>query len=601
MRFHIGCSFRLKNILKFIVPVIIGLCAYFGFNVLNVFALYDDSKIINLTFPINLIDLETPVPNLNKNIGEVVEELSSLATENNKNIVFTLGFSDSGYYGLTVYVNSQNYFNNEREVTALQIGTTGTVSNQLLSNGTNYFRFYYRTLTFNNSSSNSSYYNFLKDYLSSGSTSNLNNTYYLYPYQFGVLTDNNNMLDYTFSYSSSDVVLLYSNINFKLNTNDFSGATTRPLIINNEVISAEVYVPSYYDLMTTSNPSFNVLQEKLPNIYFEIDTNDLSNFVGKLEYYPFIDAQTYTDIVGGGNRYYYGRVNNNNHYYSYERLNCTISSTFDIGNDNKITHNYSNINCSNNLSNYDRIYYTETFDYYYDQQHEYNHAIIGAVLSSNSNHFISKDFKGHIYTKFNSNSGWKFLISSEIGEDIYIKNSDEFMLFSRVPKDGNPNYNFDVNGDPIGKAQYKFFFPDFMTFSFYHNNILIYDDYVTRGNTNSTIQEMIIYFPEYRIISIPYLDSNNNEVFDYIDNNHNISSSSFNYNYNVDSDNEGSFDFSLIFTRINNFFNDINTDLVNTHNLIQQFFDSTPSIFKIIIEIIFSLTLIYLIFKEVKR
>ena len=32
MRFHIGCSFRLKSLTKFLIPIALGILAYFGFG-----------------------------------------------------------------------------------------------------------------------------------------------------------------------------------------------------------------------------------------------------------------------------------------------------------------------------------------------------------------------------------------------------------------------------------------------------------------------------------------------------------------------------------------------------------------------------------------
>lgn len=603
MRIHFGFSFRLKNILKFLLPFAIGFLAYFGFNIMGVFADYKIDQKLNIVFNTNDYDLTQNIPGINKSILEVYEELKTLAIEKGKNYFFTISINEENMINLNCYFNTYNY-SNGMAMTVHEVNTSAhsfEVWNTLNRNDStsNFYKWYYRTLSLEDGTNNQLYLNRIKSYLNNNNTSSMNMEYNLILYNVSSATySNDTYTGYLNSYGGGRF-LLDSSIDFKYNTTNYSGQNTYPLYINNEFVEPQTRIPTYFDILALQNPQFNILLDKLPNIYFEIDTNNLSNFNGQLSYVPLIDAQTYIDLVGGGNIYFYGRKNNNNQYYTYERLNCTRSASFNIFN-NKITHNYSNINCSDNLTNYDRIYFTETFDYGYDENNEYNHGVIGAEISSNTNHYLSKDFKGHIYTKFNSSSGWKFLISSEVQEQIYIRNSDKFMLYSFIDNKDTTRFELDKNNRPIGVANYKYIFPDFMTFSFFHNIVFIYDDFETRGNNDNTYQEMLIIFPENRIISIPY-DVNGVETFDYINNTHTISSASINAQYNVDSDDTGSFELSSVFNKINSFFDSINTDMVNTHNLIQHFYDELPSELKIILEVLFALSCVHLVYREVRR
>lgn len=602
MRVHFGFSFRLKNILKFLLPFVIGFLAYFGFNIIGVFADYKSEQKLNIVFNTNDYDLTQTIPGLNKSILETYQELKSLATQKGKNYFFTIETDENNILVLRCYFNTYTYSSGmAMSVQQVSPGSFDVWNVPNRNNSvTNFFRWFSNPLYLTqNSSNNQLYYNRILNYINNDNSSGMSQEYNLILYHLSSANFNDNVYTGNINNSLGGMFLLDTSIDFKYNTNNYNNADTYPLYINNEFVEPLTRIPTYFDIVALQNPQFNILLDKLPNIYFEIDTNNLSNFNGQLSYVPLIDAQTYIDLVGGGSRYFYGRKNNNNHYYSYERLNCTRSATFDITG-NKITHNYSNINCTDNLDNYDRIYFTETYDYIYDQNNEYNHGVIGAFLSSNGNHYLNKDFKGHIYTKFNSNYNWKFLISSEIREDIYIKNSDKFMSFAFLDDKDTTHFELDVNNRPIGNSVYKFLFPDFMTFGFFKNTVFIYDDFESRGNTNGSYQEMLIPFPEYRIISIPY-DINGVETFDYLNNNNTISSASINAQYNVDSDDTGSFDLSSIFNKINNFLNSINTDMVNTHNLLQYGFDELPLEIQIIINVVFALSCAYLVFREVRR
>lgn len=601
MRIHFGFSFRLKNILKFLLPFAIGFLAYFGFNIMGVFASYKSDEKFNLVFNTNDYDLTQTIPGLNKSILEAYQELKTLAEEKGKNFFFTISLSNGNIVNLNCYFNTYTYSSGMSMTVQQVISNSFYVWNYPVRNSstTNFFRWFRRSLSLESSTNNVTNFNRIKNYINNNDSGSMLVEYDFTLYHTSYGTFENNTYTGNPNNSGSGIFLLDSSIDFKYNTNSYTGGDTFPFYINNEYVEPLTRIPTYFDILSLQNPQFNFLLDKLPVVYFEIEKDNLSNFNGQLSYVPLIDAQTYTELIGGGSRYFYGRKNNNNHYYSFEPLNCTRSATFNITS-NKITHNYSNINCTDNLDNYDRIYFTETYDYIYDQNNEYNHGVIGAELSSNGNHYLNKDFKGHIYTRFNSNYNWKFLISSEITEDIYIKNSDKFLVYSFLDSKDTTRFELDKNNRPIGISNYKYIFPDFMTFGFFHNIVFIYDDFESRGNTNDTYQEMLIPFPEWRIISIPY-DNNGVLTYDYINNNHTLSSASINAQYNVDSDDTGNFDLSIIFNKINSFFDSINTDMVNTHNLLQYGFDELPLEIQIIINIIFALSCAYLVFREVRR
>ena len=106
MRVHFGFSFRLKNVLKFLLPFAIGFFAYFGFNIMGVFAAYNPNNYNSIIFNTSDIDLNFSFNGLNKTFQEVVDELRELAISNNKNYLI-----DIDYIGGSTGIQVKFYFN----------------------------------------------------------------------------------------------------------------------------------------------------------------------------------------------------------------------------------------------------------------------------------------------------------------------------------------------------------------------------------------------------------------------------------------------------------------------------------------------------------
>lgn len=93
MRFHVGFSFRLKNLVKFIIPILIGIGAYFGLPVLFGF-----------------IPKANALVNLNTSYDFTInEDLSSSLTDTYNTIIEDLKDNQNGYTFAINYKGTETY------------------------------------------------------------------------------------------------------------------------------------------------------------------------------------------------------------------------------------------------------------------------------------------------------------------------------------------------------------------------------------------------------------------------------------------------------------------------------------------------------------
>ena len=91
MRFHVGFTFRPKNIIKFLIPILIGIGAYFGFP--SIFGFIKVNALVNLNTKFDFT---------------IDEDLTSSVIANYQNIMSDLG--DSTYYDYVItYKGNQSF------------------------------------------------------------------------------------------------------------------------------------------------------------------------------------------------------------------------------------------------------------------------------------------------------------------------------------------------------------------------------------------------------------------------------------------------------------------------------------------------------------
>lgn len=107
MRFHIGCSFRPKNLLKFIFPFLLGLLAMFGIDQVN--AQVRDDFTYNYTIePFEMNDLTCGV---NKSFQEIADYVNENIQEGQNYYIF-VSFNNGVVNGMRVYLQTTNFQRN---------------------------------------------------------------------------------------------------------------------------------------------------------------------------------------------------------------------------------------------------------------------------------------------------------------------------------------------------------------------------------------------------------------------------------------------------------------------------------------------------------
>lgn len=399
MRFHIGVSFRWKTIKKFLLPILLGILAFFGFN-----AIFS-----NLDLPIDLMRFlrVNAAENYNTYYNfEIEEDMFNLDKQFSTNLTYkdvldNLITLSNDYYDFYIYLNKnptlQNNTTNEiivnlyRKNTSLNVQYSGQSSTSspfsTKSNSSDYI-----VRQFKIRSSSSSSFALSSDIYTSLSNC-LNNN--ICPggyvsYNFGTSTNAFSFPDLfykglTTSFNNTDSFNLVGNNVAVSNLQGWFYYSTIPLIYSNSLYNSssillknfrfnEIEVgigqefPTYLDLFP--NEPAEILEEYSSS---EIETYNFFNYqiTPDIDYklHLIFDSPT-DDLDDRINFCLYGKKLTNN-YYSYDQLSCAYSLAYNKD-FNSITNLYhydltlsftSSLNRNNiDLSNYLSLSSTLSFN-----------------------------------------------------------------------------------------------------------------------------------------------------------------------------------------------------------------------------------------------
>ena len=271
MRFHIGCSFRLKSLTKFIIPIGLGILAYFGFGGLfGCIKVYANSN-ASTTFSFN-------IPEVNLENYQIFSDYNALDFFNNLknnesnyvNNYFVYYYTlDNGDFRFQILV-----FNNNNPFNLSFVGNGTNLKYGNISSQSVYSYFFFRSGGVNVGSSSSTVYSNLMSCLTSNtnctqSVSENNN----YQQQINTqtfstitllesntqLTNNNSSYDFVsyLSYTKFRGYPFYSNVTL---INDLTLATddaslfAKSINVNGQYITQGDEIPTYYDFYLYSPP-----------------------------------------------------------------------------------------------------------------------------------------------------------------------------------------------------------------------------------------------------------------------------------------------------------------------------------------------------------
>lgn len=612
MRFHCGISFSLKKLKKFIFPILLGIFSYFFGDYIfgsyiNVYATsYENySTFYNITIPeLDLTSFNIDSTHTFQEFLDTLVELGNNST--NYDLLIGTGiyprFSDLSVFPFSITLSPKGI-----------VEETGYNSYFGFNSSNNYFQF------FNNHVDYVSFYMF-QGYVGFSFTS--------YPFGNDYTTNSNflkikscledNICDLTFSsyYNSLQSFELAHNKPFIDNNNsytiDFSDTSTYyhtsapfqvngkviyyssfPIIFDNDnsysdsrysnyfkslVINSVNYspgdrIPTYcelFGLCSTSSPTL-ATYNKLDDLFVSnIPVNSYSNLEVKFSF-DYFDSNFPDNFRIQG--FYYGRVNNGT-YYSYEPISCSLVGGSAYG-DFKLRGTYNITSCLGDLSRYDSLIVRlrmTTLDLINNFTFSSNLGYINkAPVYNGSNSVEIMDYFGGLSPDFS------ILISSteQNSRLEYIGNST-YTLAQRINKGTNDISSLSNTG--------------VITFGTNTNsNIMLYN-YSLENNTNT---DLYLFFSEGVIISF-----SDNGSYTYYNDSNTITTESITIKYLID---VSQYDSSSFIDIIDNFINDLDTSMVDMHILLNNIYNSLPSFLNYLILALYTLFLLYLLFKILKR
>lgn len=596
MRFHMGVSFRLKTLKRFLLPFLIGVLAYFGissFNIMQVHAYNSTTTFYRYQYDeIDWDDIQTngdysfqdilnitQIPSSYYYIDSyVVRDLNvSTNVDNYRLVIHLLPKSGSDSLGIRVLGmhtnNTDNYYINYAY-------STSNISKVVLWNGMlsntmttqqfqNLYSKYYNCLTENNCDSN--YF-----------ATNTDIPYFKID-NFGTIANNTsynvNYKDYLFD-STHDTRFMpyYANIstNYTAPPSTTLGSQFyKKTSINGIGVSGGEYYKHYCDLYDCSadtpsewitgivdTPTFNIggiSPNDITSLNIELHMSLLSGNIDSDNPFPYLYN-------------FYGRKDNST-YYSYEKIDCFMGQMYGIGSDNVYNYYVNNVSCTTDLTPYDNIY-INIYPYGYFTANNIQFTTnYGWTYTSPLLHHYS------ILEKFeNLPSDINILLSTnDYITSAYFVTDNEYMFNALVNRDTNK-----ISGVVGNKYQ---------QFGTYDNTSLMI--YNLKSVNNYSTELLYIFFQQDTILSV-----GDNGSFTYYDSSGNITDGNIVNNYQAYTDE--SYNLSYYFNQVNDFLDDLDADLLSVHDIFQNIYNSIPNFFQVCITIFYILLLTYLLFKFIR-
>lgn len=584
MRFHFGVSFRLKTLKKFLFPILIGILAYFGFG--GLFGCIKVNALVNSNTFYNL--------DVDESDFTSIFESQFYTDMSYKEVLDYFSNYDSEYFNVVVWsYNSESdiYLNLFPKDFTLRKGIYGNNNGLSFYGGPSVSVRNYSVVLFKRSYTmlESNIFNLLKTCLdtnnctanasgdgiiSYNSNTNAVNRNLLY---FNESMSLENDMSYNLSNYSLGTFLYYSQAPFLYDLSD-SGSSYyfgKSLYLNNKTYTTDVEMFSYTSLFDNS---LNKVFDSIDRIYVgSIPKDQINNFKIDLSFH-YLDV----DYVHSLEPYilYYGRKDNNG-YYSYENIVCNSSTLFEkVYNSEKeiITSSLlpNGFNC-NDINDYDYIYL------YIQMLGEGNSKLQDLSITSNYGNLTildsSKSSGLHIYEKlYNQNSSFSYLLSTNDFKNVayYISDSKYTILTDVFRKDNNRINQ--VNYNPL-------------EFGLYNNtNAILFN----LSNVYNGITNLDLFLNENTIIS----SSNNNSYYYYDDtgqivNNNIVNKLIVNF--------DDSYDVSYYFGQVSSFVDSLSLSINQFSIIIQNFYDSMPSVFQLFLLVGFILVCTYFTFLLIRK
>lgn len=632
MRFHCGISFSLKFLRKYIIPILIGLLAYFGFNgifdyfnlgILKVNALVDSNSTFNVTIP----DYDSNFENYSCGTENVKDFLHNFLDTTDFSSTYYDLFIDNNFESQIVFYlipknndNINNFLVYRGSENSFSLNYTYRYWIDSYSNARWYYLFY-KSCT-SDISSSSSWQSFLTA-LNTGSigsttadnvgqlSSNSSNSI---PYFGGIETITSRIYqgtsyDVSLWYYFSSRQLQYNATTSSLNQN---GLLFKKLYLvdNDTTYNIGDDIPSYYDLHgvspTPSDPTFIGYQDSLKTSYTNLNVSDVSNYNLKLKFKApqsvlgvyqdvsdYLDSTSFDYICSG-------RINNSN-YYTYESFNCNLSNSYTIS-DNIIEYTFNNLSINQSLSNYDKIYVTIKSNFL-DQN--YSSVVYDLTYTYTLGSYYNTDYKGSIYDNFdNLPLNFKVYFSSNnsnTNSKLYVKDYNfvdygvNYIGFSNNTQQQNLVVGESILGgiyveNGVVTSNYSNQFVSVDVTNNIDTGIMIYQQ-----NSAIPLPSLKLFFNSGIVISF---NNTSSDDFYYVDSTGNITQGSFIKPLINSNDN---YDISYYINQVNNFINGLSADSLEFATLTQNFYNNMPTFFQTFIFVVFILFCFYFTYLLIKK
>ena len=623
MRFHMGVSFSWRIIKKFLIYIIFGLLAFFGFSFLydnhqdipfgSVLKVFADSN-SNTTWNLTMQDYDTQLKSVSCGNNGTMYDVVNNFIDNYDDTYYNLTIGQPWNNGswIVFYLVSKDYSYDYLRYEGQSSGNR--IAMTYPNSGNNLVRRPYFLMYSGNCSDyqdNTEYQRFYtlyttNQYISSNTSQYFNYNNYNSPTYAG---DSYYNLDTTLNNNSSyntDLWFYYSTIDYKYASWGSSGLFSKSLYISDTdttyVISDNV--PSYYDLYhqdTPNTPTFIGYKTSLDTFYTSIAVNDVNSYQLKFKFdvpqsllgfyqtpQEYIDNTSFDYICSG-------RVNNSN-YYTYENFNCSLSSNY-TNTDSSIEYTFNNFTTSKNLSSYDKIYITLNTNYL---DRDVSTTIYNLTYTYSFGDFYNTSYKGSIYEKLTSLPlNFRLYFSSNnslqnsslyVSKYNFINYNINYIGFSNTSQQQNLVIGSSILGNNNNGENV-----DFISTSVSNNidtGIMIY-----QNNGTIPVPSLEMFFNGGFVLS---LNTNlSSDTFYYIDNEGVIQSN--NYSIPIQDTSNNVYDISYYVGLVNTFIDDLSNDSLQFSYLTQNFYNSLPIFFQNFIFIIFILVCIYFTYKLIKK
>ena len=583
MRFHVGFSFRLKTLKKFLFPILIGILAYFGFGWL--FGCLKVNALVNSnTFYRFDVD----------NSDFTIYDSSYFNDMTYKEVLEYFATYNSEYFNIVVWSyipTAEVYLNLYPKDFTLHKGIYGNSSGLTFYGGGSVSVRSYSAYIYKNTSSSIfdlDIYNSIKTCLDTnlcnntsvssgalsyvGNTNSSNRTFI--NFNESMYLDND--MSYNLSGFTLSNFLYYSQVPFVYDLSETAPNYYygKSLYLNDKTYTTDVEIPSYINLFDDSylNKNFDSIdkiyigqinKDNINSLKLDLSFNYIdSNFIESLD--PFIT--------------FYGRINHGS-YFTYDNINCSVNNlmSFNIDSNRYLVNGslFNGVNCSDSLSNYDNIYI-------YIQMRSNGSSIINN-LSINNNYGNLKTFNStmqnfQIYELFsNLNYNDSLVLSSNSFESlVYYLSSNSNTVLSPINKDDNINNNGRYN--PLKFGLYN------------STNAYIYN--LPNGSTSDYSLEL--FFTDDSLVSLSSTDNHT-----YYDDSNTIVSGNIVKNNNINYSN--SYNISYYFLQVSNFVESMSLSVNSFSSLLQSFYDSIPQFFQLFIFVSFILMCTYFTYLLIRK